>query len=90
VSPISVSKGILSRCKDLGPAIWTYLWMLDHVTQLDAIGEDLQSALVNDGKKVKYTAIAEDLGLSPNAVRRHMKILEAAGIAKRMKRERAR
>jgi DNA-binding transcriptional ArsR family regulator len=90
VSPISVSKGILERCKELGPAIWTYLWLCDHITQLEDVGEDSQSALVNDGNKVKYTTIAEDLGLSPNAVSRHIKILEAAGVARRMKPERVR
>jgi biotin operon repressor len=72
--------GILPICRQLrlhrrsmGPSIWEYLWLLDHVSSAD----DIQPAIVNCGKPISTRQIAEELNRSREAVLVNLNRLEA-------------
>jgi hypothetical protein len=76
---IPISNGILTpkHCEDIGPAIWVFLWMIDHTTK-EVLGEDGQlEGLVLGGSQVRAAVIATDLGLSVRVVHEHIKRLKA-------------
>ena len=57
--------------------------MIDRTTILRACPGGLEG-LVSEGEKLKAELIAEDLGLSPNVVRRHIRVLRKAGFVRKM------
>jgi hypothetical protein len=76
---IPISNGILTsdHCRDIGPALWVYLWMIDRTTK-EVPGEDGQlEGLVLGGAQVRAAVIAADLGLSVRLVHEHIKRLRA-------------
>jgi hypothetical protein len=76
---IPISNGILehSHVEAIGPAIWVFLWMIDHTTK-EVPGEDGQfEGLVFGGAQVRASVIAADLGLSVRLVHEHIKRLRA-------------
>jgi hypothetical protein len=74
-----VSNSILRRRKELGGAIWTWLWLVNHTTQITEFGDGQFEGLVSNGDKLKVEQIAKDLGLTPRVVRAHIKILQEDG-----------
>jgi hypothetical protein len=77
--PIPISNGILERShvEAIGPAIWVFLWMIDHTTK-EVPGEDGQfEGLVFGGAQVRAAVIAADLGLSVRLVHEHIKRLRS-------------
>ena len=59
---IPISNGILSHCQSIGPAIWVFLWLIDHTTK-EVEGADGQlEGLVFGGLQVRSSQIANDLG----------------------------
>ena len=82
--PISVSNSILKRRKELGDAIWTWLWLVDRTTQFTVMSSGHLEGLVSDGDKVEAATIAEDLDLSTREVKRHIAVLSKAGLVSRM------
>jgi hypothetical protein len=82
--PILVSNSLLRRRKELDSAIWTWLWLVDQTTQITPYGGGLFEGLVSDGDKVKVEMIAEDLCLPPEVVRGHIKVLQKAGLVRKM------
>lgn len=81
---LPVSSGILAHCKELGDAVWTFLWMLDRTTQIRTCQDGQLEGLVADGKQMKVEQIAKDLDLSPTVVRRHIRVLQKAGLVRKM------
>jgi DNA-binding transcriptional ArsR family regulator len=81
---IPISSSILRNRRELGDAIWTFLWMINRTTQVRTCQDGKFEGLVSDGEKMKVELIAEDLRLSPNAVRRHIKVLQKAGLVRKM------
>jgi hypothetical protein len=74
---IPISNGILTpdHCRDIGPALWVFLWMIDHTTR-EVPGEEGQlEGLVFGGAQVRAAVIAADLGLSVRLVHEHIKRL---------------
>jgi DNA-binding transcriptional ArsR family regulator len=80
---IPISSSILPHCKQIGNAIWTFLWMIDHTTRIRAYPGGLEG-LVSNGDKVKVELIAEALGLSPHVIRGHIRVLQKAGLVRKM------
>ena len=80
---IPVSNAILKQQKELGSAIWTYLWIIDHITQIKVSDEGIREALVSDGQKLKAETLAKELGFSVRAVNRHLTVLANAGLISR-------
>jgi hypothetical protein len=76
---IPISNRLLTsdHCRDIGPALWVFLWMIDHTTK-EVLGEDGQlEGLVFGGAQVRAAVIAADLGLSVRLVHEHIKRLKA-------------
>ena len=80
---IPVSNSILSHQQEIGDAIWTYLWLMDHTTQVRTIGEGLLEGLVANGEKLKAASIAKALGFSARKVNLHIKVLCKAGFIRK-------
>jgi predicted transcriptional regulator len=80
---IPLSNSILTRQQELGNAIWTYLWVLDHITQVKVTDAGIREALVSDGQVLKVTTIAREIGVSVRAVNRHLAVLANAGLISR-------
>jgi predicted transcriptional regulator len=80
---IPISNSVLTRQQELGDAIWTYLWILDHITQVKVTDDGVREALVSDGQKLKAATIAREIGLSVRAVNRHLAVLANAGLISR-------
>jgi predicted transcriptional regulator len=80
---IPISNAILTRQQELGNAIWTYLWILDHITQIKVSDEGAREALVSDGQQLKAETLAREMGLSVRAVNRHLAVLTNAGLISR-------
>jgi hypothetical protein len=81
--PISVSNSILGRRRELGDAIWTWLWMVDHATQVGPMSDGNLEGLVSNGDKVEAGTIAKDLELSVTAVNKHIAVLCKAGFVRK-------
>jgi hypothetical protein len=81
--PISVSNSILGRRKELGDAIWTWLWLVDNTTQIRPWPGGLEG-LVSNGDKLKPATIAKALGLSVRTVNLHIKVLCEACLVRKM------
>src|SRR5690625_3657640 len=61
--------------KRIGSALWTFLWMIDHITdEPESNGE--RSGIVLYGNPVPYTKIGDDLGIGKSTVKRHCETLE--------------
>jgi hypothetical protein len=80
---ITISNSILKRQRELGDAIWTYLWILDHITQVGRNLDGELEALVSDGQVLTAAIIAKEMGFSVGAVNRHLAVLAAAGLIDR-------
>jgi predicted transcriptional regulator len=80
---IPISNSILTRQQELGGAIWTYLWILDHITQIKVSDEGALNALVSDGQKLKAETLAREMGLSVRVVNRHLAVLTNARLISR-------
>jgi hypothetical protein len=81
---IPVSNSILFHQRELGDAIWTFLWLVDNTTQIRRRGRGRAEGLVADGQKLKAATIAKALGLSVRAVNRHIGVLCKAGFVRKM------
>jgi hypothetical protein len=80
---IPVSNAILSHQQEIGDAIWTFLWLIDHTTQVRTIGRGQLEGLVANGDKLKPATIAKALGLSVRKVNLHIKVLCEAGLVRK-------
>lgn len=81
---IPISSSILRNRRELSDAIWTFLWLINQTTQIRACQDGQLEGLVSEGEKLKVELIAEDLGLSPSTVRRHIRVLQKAGLVRKM------
>ena len=78
--PFYVWNGVLEakHRRRIGPAIWEFLWLLDHITkEKDGIGR------VWNGKPVNYKKIAESFEVNEKTVRSHFDRLEEKGYIER-------
>lgn len=78
-----VYSGILTpeHNQRMGPAIWVFLWCISKTTK-EVIIENEQLGIVLGGKSVKYTEIAEDLGVSKKTISRYIGDLVEHGYLK--------
>jgi hypothetical protein len=73
--PIPVWNGIFEHQREIGPAIWVYLWCLDRITR-----EESACGFVLGGTPVTASRIASDLqDDSERTVRRHLERLAKCG-----------
>jgi hypothetical protein len=68
--PIPVWNGILDHHREIGPAIWVYLWCLDRITK-----ENSGIGFVLGGIGISSERIARELHDSQRTVRRHLQRL---------------
>lgn len=70
---IPVSSGILDprHVSAIGPAIWTYLWLLDRMVD--------ESGRVLHGRAVTMTEVSAALGVDASSISRHLSRLEEHG-----------
>lgn len=83
---IPVSNGLLSRehQRKIGPSIWVFLWLLDHITK-EQPGTDQQTeGLVFSGAPLKLSQVAEDLGISLRSVQGHISRLCDGGYIRKL------
>jgi len=74
---IPVSNGILTpnHRRQMGPAIWVFLWIIDRTTK-EIPGQDGNlEGLVLGGKQIRASVVAADLDLSTRAVHEHIELL---------------
>ena len=71
---IPVSNGLLEHRAKIGPAIWVFLWLIDHVTkELPAEGNPADlDGLVLGGSPIRAARIAADLRDNPRTVQAHL------------------
>jgi hypothetical protein len=80
---IPIANSILARQQELGDAIWTYLWVLDHITQVGRNLDGQLEALISDGQALTPELVAGEMGFSVGTVNRHLILLSAAGLIDR-------
>jgi predicted DNA-binding transcriptional regulator len=80
---LPVSNAILNHQQEIGDAVWTFLWLTDHTTQVRAIGRSQLEGLVANGEKLKPATIAKALGFSVRKVNLHIKVLCKAGFVRK-------
>ena len=70
----TVSAGLLDvkHCRAIGPALWTYLAIIDRQTHPT-------SGVVNRGEPISAARLGSRMGLSQDAVLRHLERLEGGG-----------
>jgi len=69
--PVPVWNGILEHRREIGGAIWTFLWCLDGVTvEKNGVG------LVRGGAPVKVERIAKEVGVDDRTIQRELARLE--------------
>lgn len=73
---IEISNNILEpkHCKQMGGAIWLYLWLIDKITSVDS-----SDGKVLGGKPIKYADTINDLGVSRTKYNRWMGKLRKMG-----------
>jgi hypothetical protein len=74
---IPVSNGILTPThrRQMGPAIWVFLWMIDRTTK-EIPGQDGSlEGMVLGGQQIRASVVAKDLDLSTRAVHEHIELL---------------
>jgi hypothetical protein len=72
--PIPVWNGILDHKRNMGPALWVFLWCLDRITK-----EELDVGLVLGASVVTTARIAHELKDSERTIRRHLERLARHG-----------
>lgn len=74
---IPVSNGILTPVhrRQMGSALWVFLWMIDRTTK-EIPGQDgILEGMVLGGTQIRASSIAKDLDFSPRAVHEHIETL---------------
>jgi len=74
-----VSSGLLTaqHRRRIGPAVWEFLWLIDH--QFKPKNGDLDLGLVMNGDAITHGRIASELGVSSRTVLRNLEQLESEG-----------
>ena len=75
---IPVSNGLLTpqHCNQIGIALWVFLWCIDRTTkEVETRGEDQLEGLVLNGKPIRASEIANDLGIAQRTVHEHLQRL---------------
>lgn len=80
-----VSNGIFQHRERIGPAIWVFLWLVDHVTKENPGDGTEMDGLVLGGSAVKASTIARDIGESSRSVQAHLSQLERHGYVRRLR-----
>ncbi|SMO54463.1 helix-turn-helix domain-containing protein [Melghirimyces algeriensis] len=78
--PFPTYSGLLTpeHRKNIGPALWEFLWCISKTTK-ERAGDGEKQGIVLGGKPIKHSEIAEDLGVSAITVQRNMNRLKKYG-----------
>jgi hypothetical protein len=80
---LPVSNAILNHQQEIGDAIWTFLWLIDHTTRVRTIDRGQLEGLVANGDKLEPEVIAKSLSISVRKVNLHIKVLCQAGFVRK-------
>lgn len=81
--PIPVWNGLIEHRREMGPAIWEFLWLLDKITVEKSDDDGRKVGLVLGGKPILVSQLATDLRLDERTVRKNLGRLERHGYISR-------